>query len=107
MSTKKNSHPKNEIGLKEFFSEFFSAKNWLKEGIGLFVFAVVISLIFTGTLNIGENWDLYAFALGFAVAGGVPYFLRPRFSRSVCAVLAVISVIAVELAFYLLVYPGR
>lgn len=92
---------------KEVLEEgFFHPKSWMLEGLFFIAFAVVVSLLFTGTLNMEEFWVWHAVALATAIAAGVPYFLRPRFSRLTCTIIAIPSIIVAELAFYWIAFPG-
>lgn len=92
---------------KEVLEEgYFHPKSWMREGLFLILLGSVVSLIVTRTLDFEEYWDFYAIGMGILIAAGVPFFLRPRLSRSVCAVIAILSIIAAELILYWLVFSG-
>lgn len=96
----KNSTPTTQ----DFFREFFSPTSWIAEGAGLIGFGIVVTLLVSGDVDFQEDWGWYAVALAFLVLGFVFWLVKGPFSRVVSWTLALASLVAVEIIFYVLVF---
>ncbi|KAB1503183.1 hypothetical protein F7230_06515 [Corynebacterium sp. 320] len=88
---------------KEFFDEFWEPRGWAAGGAGLIIFALVAEFISSGKLDMKPDYEWHAVALIGLIPGLIFWLLGDKFSRTICIILSVSSVIAAELALYILV----